>query len=695
MLRNIFFIALISICSATLAQVKMPINTLPQIEKSTGQVSLVGLTNDAFQRTQVEKIGGIVGTNANGIVTIRIEAKHFNKLQEVAGLDYIQIAGKCAPNLKRAIPDLRADSVYKGIELATGYTGKGVLVGITDWGFDYTHPMFYDTAMEHTRILAAWDQFKKSGPSPENYDYGTVYTGEDELLAAEKDTSNIYGYATHGSHVAGIAAGGGAGTEHRGVAFEANYLMTTFLVDEAAVIDAFNWMHEEAQKRNMRLVINMSWGLYNLGPMDGTSLVSRAIEALSGEGVIFVTSGGNNGDVDFHIRKDFTNDTLQTKVDFYRGSTPNLWGQSISMWGQESRNLGTSFGVYNSSKELLVASPEFKTLHGSMYLDSFLISGTDTIFYNVQVDQQHPLNNTPHIRLRVKNENTALHIGLKTFADTGPIHFYNVTELTSDVGNWGMPFTAWKTGWTAGDNLYGLGEPASTPATITVAAHQSEIVLSSGNVIGGQIANFSSIGPTISEVQKPDVSAPGVNIASSISSFTDRPYTLLETVNFKGKEYPFAQFSGTSMSSPATAGVVALMLQANPNLWYSEAKEILQTTAREDVRTGDLSENGDFQWGYGKVNAYAAVKRAEQKFVRVPRPPSIQSLMLYPNPASAELHISSTAIQKVHVHSIDGKIILTGKVSKSQALDVSLLQSGVYVLHFTDGLKAPMRFMVN
>lgn len=95
-------------------------------------------------------------------------------------------------------------------------------------------------------------------------------------------------------------------------------------------------------------------------------------------------------------------------------------------------------------------------------------------------------------------------------------------------------------------------------------------------------------------MQKPDVSAPGVNVASSISSFTDNNYTLLETVNFKGKEYPFAQFSGTSMSGPATAGVVALMLQANPNLWYNEAKEILQTTAREDVRTGDLSEKEIF-----------------------------------------------------------------------------------------------------
>jgi len=648
MLRHLFSIAVLLFCTVAFSQLKMPVNTSHLVQNTTGEVSLIGLVNEDFSAQQIEQVGGIIGSQIDQIVTIRIDAKQFVKLKKVIGLDYLQVAGKYAPNLSRSIPDLRADSVYSGVGLAEGYTGKGVILGITDWGFDYTHPMFYDTAMQHTRILAAWDQFKKTGPAPDGYTYGTLYTGEAELLAAEKDTINIYGYATHGSHVAGIAAGGGAGTNHRGVAYEANYLMTTFLADEAAVIDAFNWMHQEAKKRNMRLVINMSWGLYNLGPLDGTSLVSRAIGSLSDEGVIFVTSGGNNGDVNFHMKKEFSNDTLTTKVDFYRGGTTNLWGQSISIWGQPNKQFGTSFGVYNGSQELQASIPEYKTNDGSLYIDSFLVTGIDTIFYNIQVDEQHPLNNTSHIRLRIRNENTSLHIGLKTFANSGLVHFYNVTELTSDVGNWGMPFTAWKTGWTAGDNQYGLGEPASTPETIKVAAHNAEKITGNGTLIGGHIASFSSIGPTINEVQKPDVSAPGVNVASSISSFTDNNYTLLETVNFKGKEYPFAQFSGTSMSGPATAGVVALMLQANPNLWYNEAKEILQTTAREDVRTGDLSEKGDFQWGYGKVNAYAAVKRAEQKFAGV-RVLENEDILVYPNPTSHIVSLNSAKTYQVEL----------------------------------------------
>jgi minor extracellular serine protease Vpr len=646
-----------------------------------------------FDVAVVAELGGRIGSITGDIITLRLTSAQAETLANRKGVQYMQKANKVKPNLVRVIPDMRADSVTAGIGLNLPYTGKDVIIGVTDWGFDYTHPMFYDTVLQHTRIVAAWDQFKQSGPAPTGYEYGTVYQGEDELLAAGSDTANIYGNAYHGTHVAGIAGGSGGGTKHRGVAYEAEFLFVTFLVDEAAVIDAFNWMQAEAVSRNKRLVINMSWGLYNIGPLDGTSLVSEAINTLSGEGVIFVTSGGNNGDETFHIKRTFRNDTLQSKIDFYRSSNTNLWGQSISMWGEENENFGAGITVYTNDKNLVLKSPLYYT-DDSRYVDSFLVVGSDTVFYNVEIDAPHPLNNKPHIRLRVKNENTALNIGLKSYAASGSVHYYNVTELTTDVGNWGMPFTAWFPNWEAGDALYSLGEPASTASVITVAAHQSEISRN-GVVIGGGFgANFSSFGPTVDERLKPDVSAPGVSVMSSISSFTDANVTIDETTTFKGKSYPFSRLSGTSMSSPATAGVVALMLEANPNLWHNEAKEILIATAREDNRTGVIPSTGSTQWGWGKVNAYAAVQRAEEKLAGV-KVLNTEEIVLYPNPASEVLSLTSVTAYQVELISYDGSVVASGQLGGGEQLDVAAVSKGMYLVRFLGGEFKPRVILVN
>jgi len=695
MQRLLFFTGFILSFYIGLAQVQIPAASKQTMDYYyKGSQSYVAIVNERFKESDIVELGGSVGSRTGDIITLHFRNSSPNELKNITGIVYLQVANKVTPKLSRVIPDLRADSVQRGDGLTQGYTGKDVIIGITDWGFDYTHPMFYDTALQHTRILAAWDQFKRSGPAPDGFSYGTIYEGEAELLAAQKDTINIYGYATHGSHVAGIAGGSGAGTDHRGVAYEANYLMVTFLADEAAVIDAFSWMKAKAKEYGKRLVINMSWGLYNLGPLDGTSLVSQAIDQMSSDGVIFVTSGGNNGDETFHIKKTFANDTLSSLVEFYNyAANANMWGQSISMWGEEGKTFGTGFSVYDNSKKVLVASPLYDLAITSGYVDSFILAGVDTVFYNVQMDSPHPLNNKPHIRLRIKNTNTALKIGLKVYGLDGTIHIYNVTELTTDVGNWGMPLSAYLPGWTAGDNQYSLGEPASTESVITVAAHTSEFYFN-GNSYGGTIAPFSSFGPTIDGRMKPDVSAPGVNVASSISSFTNNNYTLLQNVNFKGKNYPFARFSGTSMSSPATAGVVALMLQANPFLSAENARAILHATSREDKSTGDLSETGDTRWGWGKVNAYEAVRLSETTCVRNPNRIEVEALCLYPNPANSHLYINSAKIENVSIYTVDGKCVLKSVVGQNSPLNIATLTDGVYMLHFDDARRAPLRFLV-
>jgi minor extracellular serine protease Vpr len=226
--------------------------------------SFIAKKGTGFSKNQLEAQGMIVGAIINDIVSLKIPLVLLNETMNFQGISQLQLSGKIRQSLDKAVKDVHADSVQLGIGLPQGYTGKNVLIGITDWGFDYSSPMFYDTLLQNTRILAAWDQFKTSGPAPVGFGYGTEYSSQPEFIAAGADTANIYSYATHGSHVAGIAGGSGAGTPYRGVAFDAQYLFATFLVDEGAVFDAWDWMHQKSVSEGKRLVINMSWGLYHL-----------------------------------------------------------------------------------------------------------------------------------------------------------------------------------------------------------------------------------------------------------------------------------------------------------------------------------------------------------------------------------------------------------------------------------------------
>ncbi|MCC6725582.1 MAG: S8 family serine peptidase, partial [Saprospiraceae bacterium] len=109
------------------------------------------------------------------------------------------------------------------------------------------------------------------------------------------------------------------------------------------------------------------------------------------------------------------------------------------------------------------------------------------------------------------------------------------------------------------------------------------------------IAGFSSRGPaSYSSLIKPDISAPGVSVRSSI------------------KDGTYANFSGTSMAGPHIVGTVALMLDANPNLTVNMLRTKIQSSAVP--RTSSQSCGGtsganvpNNTYGYGRADALAAV----------------------------------------------------------------------------------------
>ncbi len=642
--------------------------------------SFLGKINQQFNPQNLSNLGIMVGKPIGSVVSLKVPLNQLATITSLPGLESMQIAAKVENLLDKAIIDIRADSTHAGIGLPEGYTGKDVYIGVTDWGFDYTSPMFYDTTLSESRIIAAWDQFKTSGPSPNGFNYGTEYASPQTLLAAESDTSNVYNYSSHGTHVAGIAAGSGAGLAYRGVAFESKLLFVTFTFNVASVLDAWEWMYQKANADGKRLVINMSWGIYHFGTLDGTSLLSQAITAYTDLGVIFVNSVGNNGNVNFHLKKTFSNDVLKSKIDFYDyNANENMWGQSIHSWGEVGNNFSNGLIVTNSAGLVLVESPYYATNNTPSYIDTFLVAGLDSVWYNISADAIHPLNNKPQMRLRVKNTNTSLKILLKSTADSGTVHYWNLTELTNDVGNWGMPFSTSGSGTSAGNNLNGISEPACSDDVITVAAYATQYSAANGTLVGGGIASFSSIGPRYDGTMKPDISAPGVAIMSSISSFTNAPFTSLGSVDFNGRTYHFAKFSGTSMSSPMVAGVAALILDANPYLSARQVKEIIMETARQDNITGIIPVEGSTRWGAGRVNAYAAVKLALQT-IGLEEPKNELMWSVFPNPVANDLHftIVEELPKQAEIVNLNGQAYLRAIINGK--LNVSDLSPGNYFI---------------
>jgi bacillopeptidase F len=124
-----------------------------------------------------------------------------------------------------------------------------------------------------------------------------------------------------------------------------------------------------------------------------------------------------------------------------------------------------------------------------------------------------------------------------------------------------------------------INSPANYPESFAVAATDHDNAL----------AWFSSRGPGPYEETKPDVSAPGFNIRSSIPT---NDYELM---------------SGTSMATPHITGVIALLKQANASLTIDQIEELLTSTAIP-LTDSEFSSSPNYGYGHGFVNAYNAIK---------------------------------------------------------------------------------------
>ncbi|AFY48823.1 regulatory P domain of subtilisin-like proprotein convertases [Nostoc sp. PCC 7524] len=119
-------------------------------------------------------------------------------------------------------------------------------------------------------------------------------------------------------------------------------------------------------------------------------------------------------------------------------------------------------------------------------------------------------------------------------------------------------------------------------------------------------------------------STPGASIL--VSAFGSEPSSIVTTDRTGTAGYSFGDytnnFDGTSAAAPMVSGVVALMLEANPNLGYRDIQEILAYSARKTGSSSSYNNNGAKNWnnkglhvsddyGFGLVDAHAAVRLAE------------------------------------------------------------------------------------
>ena len=189
------------------------------------------------------------------------------------------------------------------------------------------------------------------------------------------------------------------------------------------------------------------------------------------------------------------------------------------------------------------------------------------------------------------------------------------------------------------------------------------------------IAGFSSRGPVLvdgSMRMKPDVSAPGVGVRSCI--------------RFGG----YASFSGTSMAGPHVAGLVALIISANPDLagQVEVIESIIEQTAvpKTDAQecgniTGDMVPNNTY--GFGRVDALAAVQAA---IALIPINGTSEEIAgkpkAFPNPFVDQLTLEwpvQAAPVKVEIMDVTGRQVLEREVEgPTTILSLGQLPAGVY-----------------
>lgn len=646
---------------------------------------------------EMESLGCILGAKVNQIQSIKIPLSNFKKFISNSDYKYFQLDEKIGFHLDQALKYSNDNDAFYNLVTANSFTYRESIVGIIDVGFHFKHPMMYEN--NRNKIDKIWVQHitNNSMKRPNRYSYGVEFKPNDPN-AFQFDTR----LELHGAHVAGIAAGSrfNASSQYVGVSPNSKLVIVSPIFNfdsfvstgHSNILDAVKYIFDFAESQGKPAVINMSIG-HNIGPHDGSSIFDMACNQLSGPGRIIVTSAGNNGQLNSTIYKDFTSNPSPIRTIANAYVTSDGAYNYLDIWDNSGKDFCIKLGLYknnnfkfteaictdfNSFQNQLVSIADFRVLFKIVSTESDF-NGGSRLFINSDV-----LGGSGQVILEITSgtgEVFAWHCGVG-----------GATSGEFD-GNSGL-------GLTSGRDDYQISEiGGNADSVITVAAYN--VKSNMDNIFGydivnsnqsRRIADFSSKGPAANHKMKPDISAPGVAIVSAynpefVDNFTNKQTSpVVQTTVFNGTTFHVGSLSGTSMSSPFVAGVVALMLSVNPFLGPSDIKQMINSTAINDLYTGQVRELGDKTWGHGKINIYDAVQIAQSKFGEFNMSPRFS---FYPNPIEDYLYLefeeNSLENAKVSILDLSGRAYIDElNVNPSlgiQLVPVSFLSPGYYILN--------------
>gem|GEM_PF-1888824 len=537
------------------------------------------------------------------ILSGRMDIRDIPALRELREVLYITSPTPKRLFLNKSIPFVKADLVHSAYRLPFDITGKGVVLGITDTGLDYTHQDFItDDGEMRTRYIWYQDANSENNISPPEYGYGDECDYE-RLKNKECPFKDIIG---HGTHCSGIM--GSDSKRYIGVAPDGVFIVAKSGTFEN-LTDGIEYVIKRSEMLNMPVVINMSLGGH-YGPHDGKSVeeiaIAEMLEKGEAKGKIIVVAAGNEGSSNIHLGYQARSESQKTIMNVRNSSGYAV----INLWKEKEKGLLVSIGIQSEGMEELSETEFFNgdtsvtydiiyqdKKYAEVYFDSSYYPPSDKIMYLILINRNCSdcISSDYEFYIKIKGES-----------------YFDAWFADEDFFSVGSSFsTRSDNGLIPGDSIRTIGMPATSPYVITVAAAVSrkEYTDIEGNVHTlednpGDIAYFSSIGPTGDEGTtgpKPDIAAPGRVIISAFSSDGIQLQAGTQVDRFH------IAMQGTSMACPHIAGLVGLLLSINPEMTANEAKRIIRFTA-------SIPYEGfggyDYRWGYGLVNAYEAVRMA-------------------------------------------------------------------------------------